>query len=141
MPKLIEKEQDFWHFIFSFVFVILTILLIYYLKISGKIRYEIPTLDVFILTMATFRLIRLFTYDDVTGYIRDYLMKFENGPRKTLYYLLDCPWCTGVWMALIVAFLYLAVPYSWIFLLIMAIAGTGSSIQVTIWKIGLEDGK
>jgi hypothetical protein len=141
MPKLLEKEQDFWHLVFSVVFVFLVVLLTYYLKINDKMIYEIPTFDFIVLVLATFRLIRLFTYDDVTEYIRNYLAKFEKGPKRVLYNLLDCPWCTGVWMSFVVATLYMAVPYSWIFLLILATAGAGSFIQITIWKIGLENDK
>lgn len=141
MTKLIEKNQDFWNLISSVIFISLIILLIYYLKVSGKMIYKISSFDFFILTLAVFRLIRLFTYDDVTEYIRSYLAKSEKGPKKTLYNLLDCPWCTGVWMSFIVIFLYTVVPYSWVLLLIMALAGAGTFIQITIWKIGLENNK
>ncbi|MFA6047327.1 MAG: DUF1360 domain-containing protein [Parcubacteria group bacterium] len=141
MPKLIEKDQDLWHFVSSIVFISLVILLTYYLEITGKIRYNISAFDSFILILATFRLVRLLTYDSVTDYIRKYLGQFPTGLRKNLSDLINCPWCTGIWMSLITIFLYLAVPYSWTFLLIMALAGAGTFIQITIWKIGLENNK
>lgn len=138
MAKLFKKEQDFWHFFSSIVFVALTIILIYHLIAAQEVRYSIPLYDFFILIMATFRLVRLFTYDSVTDFIREYLGQFPNGFRKNLSDLINCPWCTGMWMSLLSVFLYFDVPNSWIFLLIMALAGTGTFIQIAIWKIGLE---
>lgn len=141
MPKLIENNQDFWHFISSTIFITLVILLTWHLRASDKIRYDISTFDAFVLILATFRLVRLLTYDSVTDYIRKYLGQFPSGFRKNVSDLINCPWCTGVWMSLFTTFLYLAVPYSWTFLLIMALAGAGTFIQITIWKIGLENNK
>lgn len=141
MPKLLEKDQDFWHLISSTVFIVLVILLTYYLKITNKIRYDISIFDFTILILATFRLVRLLTYDSVTDYIRKYLDQFPGGWRKNVCDLINCPWCTGVWMSLFVMFLYLAVPYSWIFILILALAGAGTFIQILIWKVGLEPDK
>jgi hypothetical protein len=138
MPKLWKNEQDFWNNAFTAVFLVLVIALIYYLKIQGRMINRIPLFDFFILAMATFRLIRIFVYDTVTGFIRRYLSEFSKGPRKTASDLLSCPWCTGIWAALVVVFLYFAVPFSWIFLLLLALAGTGTFIQLTIWKIGRE---
>ena len=139
MPKLLEDEQDKWNMVSSVIFLILVILLTFYLK--GHIRpdYHISPYDFTLLILATFRLVRLFTFDSVTGYIRRYLAGFEKGPRKTLSNLINCPWCTGVWMSLVTTFVYFVIPYSWIFILILALAGAGSFIQIIIWRVGLDD--
>lgn len=139
MPKLLENEQDKWNFISSIIFLILVILLTLYLKNQISPNYHISPYDFVLLILATFRLVRLFTYDSVTGYIRRYLAGFEKGPGKTLSNLINCPWCTGVWMSLITTFVYFAVSYSWVFILILALAGAGTFIQIIVWKIGLEN--
>ncbi len=136
MPKLWKNEQDLWNSAFTAAFLVLVVALTYYLNIEGKMVNKIPLFDFFILAMATFRLIRLFVYDAVTGFIRRYLDEFPKGPGKTASDLLSCPWCAGIWMALVVVFIYFAIPSSWIFLLLLALAGTGTFIQITIWKIG-----
>lgn len=138
MPKLIEKEQDFWNVISSVVFISLAVLLTIYLKNQNNLDFNIPAYDFILLILATFRLVRLFTYDSVTGYIRKYLSQFESGPKKTISNLISCPWCTGMWMSLVTTFLYLAIPASRVFILILALAGAGTFIQIIVWKIGLE---
>lgn len=132
----VKGEQYFWNFIFSIFFVFLVFLSVYYLRSVGRLPYRIPVFDFIFLALATYRLIRLFVYDSVTNFIRDHFRKYSSGPGKTIWYLLDCPWCTGVWMALVVAFFYFATPLAWFPILILAIAGTATFIQITILKIG-----
>jgi hypothetical protein len=138
MGKLYKSEQDLWNSAYSAVFLVLVIGLTYYLKSQGKIVNNIPIFDYFVLILAVFRLIRLFVYDTVMGFLRRYFGEFETGPKKTASDLLSCPWCTGMWMALVVLFIYFVVPYSFLFLLLLSIAGIGSIIQIIIWKIGRE---
>lgn len=138
MPKIIEKDQDFWHFVTSTAFVVLSAILIIFLRRQDA-DYDISIFDFIIMILATFRLVRLLTYDSVTDYIRRYLAGYDDGFRKTLSDLVNCPWCTGVWMSLLVVFLFYALPGFRTFLLIMALAGAGTFIQILVWKIGLED--
>ncbi|MDQ1283929.1 MAG: hypothetical protein QG620_277 [Patescibacteria group bacterium] len=139
MENSSKSDQHFWHMFSSSLYILLVALAIVFLNSQGKLTKNIPVFDFVILILATYRLIRLFTYDMVTDFVRDYLAKFESGPGRTLWHLIDCPWCTGVWMALVTFFLYFAHPLFWYFLLIMAMAGTATFVQITIWKIGRED--
>jgi hypothetical protein len=133
-----KPSQTPWHIFFTMLYLLLVWLAISSLDAGGKLRREIPTFDFIILVLATFRLIRLFVYDSVTSYIREYLGQYLSGARKELSMLINCPWCTGIWMALVVFFLYFVNPLFWYFLLIMALAGAGSFLQIVIWKIGRE---
>lgn len=110
-----------------------------YLDSSGKLSHKISLFDFFLLAMAVFRLTRLFVYDSVTEGIREYFGRFSSGPRKELSMLINCPWCTGIWMALIILFLYFVHPLFWYFIMILALAGMGSYLQIIIWKIGREE--
>lgn len=128
--------QTFWHNFFSGLYLILVILATIYLESSHKLTKNIPLFDFFLMFLAVFRLIRLFVYDSVTGHIRTYLGKFEKGAGKELSMLINCPWCTGIWMGLLVSSLYFLTPLSWFFIFILALAGAGSSFQIIMRKIG-----
>ena len=137
--ETIEKrrsDQPFWHFVFSTFFVFLVTVSLFYLKSKGKLPHKISTFDFILLSLATFRLIRLFVYDDVTDFVRGYFAKSQRGPKKTAFDLLDCPWCTGVWMAFLVAFFFFATPLAWFPILVLALAGVATFVQITIYKIG-----
>lgn len=139
--EIIEKrhsDQPFWHFVFSAFFVFLVASSLFYLKSENKLPNKIDPFDFILLSLAVFRLIRLFVYDMVTDFVRNYFAKYQKGPGKTIYRLLDCPWCTGVWMAFFVSFFYFATPMAWFPIFILALAGLATFIQITIWKIGLE---
>lgn len=141
MPKLLEHEQDFWNVISSALFMILATW-ISWIAVQRGIKIErLPIIHLIILTLATFRLIRLFTYDDVTGFLRNYLANFSTGARRTLFNLIDCPWCSGAWIALIVTYVYVLIPGSIVFFSIMAMAGLATYLQIIIWKVGWEPEK
>jgi len=131
-----KRDQYFWHFVYSVVFVALVALSLLYLKTHDRLPRKIPTFDFILLGLATFRLIRLFTYDLITNFIRAHFKQYKNGPGRVAWHLLDCPWCSGVWMAFAVTFFYFATPFAWYPILILAIAGVGSFVQITIYKIG-----
>lgn len=134
-----KNDQASWHIAFTLAFLLLFALFTSIFNTQGSLTHDIPILDFIVLILATFRLIRLFTYDIVTHYLRKYFSQFESGPGKTTYQLLNCPWCVGIWAALAVYFLYFISPYTWYLLLILAISGAASSIQITIWKVGVEN--
>ena len=50
--------------------------------------------------------------------------------------LLHCPWCIGVWSALIVVFCYFVFPWAWSVIFFLALAGAGSLLQVIANGIG-----
>lgn len=129
------NEQHFWNFAYSVLFVIIVVLAMLYLDSRGKLPNRINVFNFILLSLATFRLIRLFVYDSITNFIRDHFKKYSLGPGKTIANLLGCPWCTGVWMAFLVTFFYFATPYSWYPILLLAVAGVASFIQITILKI------
>lgn len=130
------NEQYFWNFVYSVLFVVLVALSMLYLRSIGRLPHKIPTFDFILLALATFRLIRLFVYDSVTNFVRDHFAQYKTGPGKTLRNLINCPWCTGIWMALIVTFFYFATSLAWYPILLLALAGTASFVQITILKIG-----
>lgn len=130
------KDQIVWNMIFTFFYAVSLSFSGVVLFQSGRIPSSISAMDLIIVSLAVFRLIRLFVYDSVTSYIRDYLGKLDAGPGKTLSDLLSCPWCTGVWTALLVSFFYFLSPLAWFPIFVFALAGAGAYLQIIINKIG-----
>ena len=131
------NEQDFWNFV-SMVFFVLVFALIYYFFMAENLGvfYSASFLDIFLLSFATLRMIRLLSYDKVTSFMRDHFNKKEKGIGKTAYELLICPWCTGIWVALFLVPFYFLTEFGKIFVLIAAVAGIGSLIQVALNIMG-----
>lgn len=139
MDTAYRKDQNFWHMVSSLVyvgFIGVSALVLY--RVNGHLPTKIETKDIFFIGLAIFRLTRLFTYDLVMSFVRDFFAKYEKGLGRTINNLLDCPWCTSVWMAIVVVFFYFLTPYAWYPIFLLAMAGGAAFIQITIWKIGLE---
>ena len=133
-----KNGQTFWHNFFSVLYLALVVLAIYSLNLGNKLDKNISWFDFTLLFLATFRLIRLFVYDTVTEHIRAYLRNYHYGYRRELSMLIHCPWCTGIWSALFVTFIFFYDPLSRFFILALALAGAGSFLQTVAWKIGLD---
>ena len=131
-----KKEQIIWNFVFCVIYVFAVFTSGYMLAVQNKLPVTISAIDLIILAFAIFRVTQLFVYDHITSYIRDYFEKFETGPKRTLADLLSCPWCTGVWAALLVVFFYFLTPLAWYPILLLALAGMGTYLQLMIIRIG-----
>lgn len=74
-----------------------------------------------------------YTQEGITYYEKT---ERTTGPLRTAYELLVCPWCFSVWAALFVSFFYFLTPLAWLPILILAISGVATAIQITINMIG-----
>lgn len=136
MANTSKNEQYFWNFLTSLFFVILLIISIYLLVIKNKLPISITFFDFIIIGLTTFRLTHLFVHDLVTNFIRDYFLKFSTGLGKTISNLLSCHWCTAMWVALIISFIFFYfTPYSWYFVIVIALAGLGIFFEITSDRI------
>ena len=91
--------------------------------------------DFVIISIATFRTIRLISYDKMTRFIRVWSDANKGTVKRTIHELMICPWCSGLWSALIVVFLYYLSTVTWIFVFILAAAGVGVIIQGFVKKL------
>jgi hypothetical protein len=118
-------DQYFWNIVFTIFFVILVTMGAIILETEARIPLvDFALVDYVLITLATWRLIRLFLDDAVTRFFREQfwdvkkvgrghtLEKPKTGPRRTLADLLSCPWCFGVWASAMVIFFYLITPYA-----------------------------
>jgi hypothetical protein len=142
-------DQYLWNFVFTVIFIGFVFMGMVILEGSGYKTFDELTLTDFVLmTLASFRLIRLVVYDKITAFFREQfydaevtkmkvvLVKPESGPRRTLADLLSCPWCFGVWASATVVFFYMLTPWSVFPIIFLALAGVASFFQILSNLIG-----
>ena len=142
-------DQYFWNVVFGIFFVLLVVMGAIILETEARIPYtELTFTDFALITLATWRLIRLFVYDAITKFLREQfydlkkvgkgmvLEKPKFGPRRTLADLLSCPWCFGMWAAATVTFFYLLTPYAFYPVLLLALSSIATLFQLTANLIG-----
>jgi hypothetical protein len=142
-------DQYFWNFVFGVVF--LAFLFMGTIILDGEAYRPLTSLtriDGVLLVLATFRLTRLFVYDNITAFFREQffdiaeskggmtLVKPARGPRRTLADLLTCPWCFGMWASATVTFFYFLTPYAVFPIIILAIGALGTFLQLIANMIG-----
>ncbi len=121
----------FWYTVFSLFFFLEAVLAITHLASLDLLPTWIPMFDFFLLTLATFRLTRLFVYDSTTAFIRGWFYGHSKTTfLGTLNTLINCPWCTGLWLGFLTAYFYFLTPYAWFFILFLAVAGLGTMVQI-----------
>ena len=142
-------DQYFWNFVFTVFFLILVTLAAIILETESRVRVsELSFVDFALMTLATWRLTRLFVYDAITKFFREQfwdvvkvgkgyaLEKPKVGPRRTLADLLSCPWCFGTWAAAMVIFFYLITPYAVYPVLLLAISAVATFLQLLSNLVG-----
>lgn len=136
-------DQYFWNFVFAMFFLVLVVMGSIILESESRIRLtELTLTDYMLVTLATWRLTRLFVYDAITKFFREQfwdvvkagkgfkLEKPKVGPRRTLADLLSCPWCFGVWASATVIFFYLLTPYAVFPIMLLAVGAVASFLQI-----------
>jgi len=150
-----KDDQNFWYVAYSLFFLVVAVAMVHSLYVmNGSLPTSIPLFDLAIIVLATFRLTRLFVYDKIMHFLRDMFQHVEetytqegityyaktprtNGPLRTAYELLICPWCFSIWAALFVTYAYfLRTELFWLPILIFAISGLASGIQLLVNMIG-----
>lgn len=104
--------------------------------------------DYVLMTLASFRIVRAIVYDKLFAFFREQfydvteykgsvvLVKPESGPRRTLVDLLTCPWCVSMWAVLVVSFFYMLTPYAAYPVVLLALSGVVSLLQIVANMIG-----
>lgn len=148
-----KEDQNLWNFVFSVFFLCVLAGAIWAIReLTGSYPSKISVFDTILLSLAAFRLTRLIVYDKIARWFRELfadtrefvqdgveyveIKPYGRGFRHTVHDLLQCPWCIGVWSALVVCFFYFVYPFAWFVILFLAVAGASSLIQVTANLIG-----
>ncbi|MES2966846.1 MAG: DUF1360 domain-containing protein [Patescibacteria group bacterium] len=144
-------DQYFWNFVFGLFFLLLVVMGAIILETETRIPFaDLTLVDYTLITLATWRVIRLFVYDAITKFIREQfydvqkvgksfrLVKPATGPRRTVADLLSCAWCFGVWSAAFVTFFYLLFPIFQYFAIFLAISAVATFLQILTNMIGWQ---
>lgn len=142
-------DQYFWNVVFSLFFLLLVIMGAIILQTESRVALNALTLtDYVLVTLASWRLVRLFVYDAITKFFREQfwdvvkvgktyaLEKSKVGPRRTLADLMSCPWCFGVWATASVLFFYLLTPYAVFPVVVLALSAVASFLQLLANLVG-----
>jgi hypothetical protein len=142
-------DQYFWNVVFSLFFFGTIVMAAIILETEARILYVDLTLtDYVLITLATWRVVRLFVYDAITKFFREQfydvvkvgkgyeLEKPKFGPRRTMADLLSCPWCFGIWAAAAVSFFYLITPYAVFPVMLLAISAVATFLQLLSNLVG-----
>lgn len=114
----------------------------------------ISIVEIIILILATARFLRLLCYDNITLFLREFFLDvrtvkqveggvehYERVPsespfKRTVSKLLNCPWCMGIWIALVLFWLYISFPILYFFYVILAISQIAGMIQLGTNLVG-----
>ena len=134
-----NEQQKSWNFLATLFYVVCLVALGYGLERLGITREDFRIGDIALMAIATYRLTRILVFDKIFKLFRDFLKSRE---RLSLFYvireIITCPWCAGVWVALIIVALYFMVPFGDIFIILLTISGIASFLVVSINYIGLS---
>lgn len=132
-----HPKSAFWNTLFGLFFAAIVLKGSFWLYTTGALDREVTAGEFTLMALAIFRLVRLSSYDVVTQFIRDGLAKGKPGTFVgTLSQLIHCPWCAGLWFAFFVVFAFYATPIAYAVILVLALAGVASFIQVLSNLIG-----
>jgi hypothetical protein len=144
-------DQYFWNFVFGLFFFLLVVMGAIILETETSIPFsELTLLDFTLITLATWRVIRLFVYDTSTKWLREQfydvkkvgkgftLVKPATGPRRTMADAFSCPWCFGVWAAAVVTFLYLITPIAYYFAIFLSVSAVATFLQLISNLVGWQ---
>lgn len=133
-----ETKDNFWNFVFSVLFLLVFILSFIILEDRYINISQIDFYELILLSLAVFRLTRLIVYDHAMLFLRRYFIyEKKAGFKKTIGDLLKCPWCTSVWITLLLVYSYFLFPkVTYYFIIIMAISALATFFQITANLIG-----
>ncbi len=134
-----NDQQKSWNFLATVFYIVCLVGLGFGLNSAGVTREDFRVGDIALMAIATYRLTRILVFDKIFKLFRDFLKSRE---KLSLFYvireIITCPWCAGVWVALIVVALYFMVPFGDIFIILLTISGIASFLVVSINYIGLS---
>jgi hypothetical protein len=148
-----KNDQGLWNFLFSVLFITILVWMIWYLWKVNRLPFAINVFDFLLVVLASFRVTRLFVYDAITQFVRDWFLDVDyaedengdiyvsrqrpfQGPRSIISQLMSCPWCFGMWASMWVSFIYFATPFAWFLIFILAVAGIATLIQLIANAVG-----
>ena len=137
--EALNEQQKTWNFLATLFYIACLVGLAYLFRLKGITREDFRLGDIALLSVVTYRFTRILVFDKIFKFFRDFLKS-----RDKLYFffvireIITCPWCAGVWVALIMTALYYLVPFGDIFTILLTISGIASFLVVSVNYLGLS---
>ena len=132
-----KNRIHYWHVFFGLVFAAIVAWGTIWLMEGSLLTPWVSLGDFTLMALAVMRLVRLFCYDSITSFIREWFA--GSDPYSflgTINTLMNCPWCLGLWFAFFVPFFYFATPFAWFPIFMLALAAVGSFLQILANLVG-----
>lgn len=142
-------DQYFWSFVFVSFFTILVVMGAIILETEARIPLGALSLtDFALIALASWRLTRLFVYDEMFRFVREQFWDVEKvgkgyqlvrpvvGPRRALADLTDSPWAFGLFATALVTFSYLITSYAVFPVLLLALSAVATFLQLLSMALG-----
>lgn len=145
MEEAIKK----WNIFFTLLFAVLLAVFLFTFERGDRHFFQSFGLgQAIIIFLAGARIIRLLCYDNITLFIREAFLDVrtvkqveggvehyervlsENPFKRTVYKLVNCPWCIGVWVTLGVIWLYRDFPILYFAYVILALSQLASMVTM-----------
>ena len=134
------RDHHIWNPLFILFFAFLTVAVFVWIARDPSFvsnLFALSAFDFIVMSLATFRLIRLVTFDKVTYFFRvmfldvfgDTAAKPAAGFRRAVSELIECIWCTGTWAALVVLALWFSSLFGIFAVYLLAISALGAVFQ------------
>jgi hypothetical protein len=137
------SQQYFWSVVFSLFFLVLLVMGAIILETEARVGWmDLTVVDYLIMLLASWRLTRLFVYDNITRFLREQFLDVvkvgrgyrleipKAGPRRLLADLFACPWCMSIWTSALVVFLYVLTEYAVFPLVLLGLSAVVSFLQI-----------
>lgn len=134
------------------VSVVMLVAELWILYVLDSIPVAIGIFDAVLISLASFRITRLFVYDGIMQFVRDWFLhrtvmytsdevvirrkKYPSGFLRAMSDLFSCPWCFGLQAAMLVVFFFYLSPLAWIVIFMFAVGGVATFVQLMANAIG-----
>ncbi len=135
----VQTQEKLFNTLSIIIFAGLVIVSGYLFERSGHRFDSIKTSEVIVIILAAFRLTRLVVHDRIFRLPREIVASFPDiGFMVSIRSLLTCPWCAGVWSALMAFWFQYLIPYTKYLNLLLAIAGVATFLLILVGRIAYK---
>jgi len=131
----VQTQEKLFNTLSIIIFAALAIGSGYLFEQRGFRLDSIQLWEVALMVLAAFRLTRLVVYDRIFRLPRELVAAFpDSGIMVSIRSLLTCPWCAGVWSALIAFWFQFLIPYTKYLNFLLAMAGVATFLLIVIGR-------
>ena len=124
-----DRKHNAWNFSSVFFFFVLLAGTGYLFQKRGIDITEMTLKESIVIVLAIYRLTRIIVFEQIFKFLRNSLKQHKDLYLiGTIYSIVTCPWCTGVWVSWMILVFYYIIPYGDLMTYVLALAGVASVI-------------